>query len=81
MPGATRVVEGVWEGGRLTPEQKNSTTHKVRKYMGYASWYTGQLDGELRSEDWSLNNNITAQDVFTDENKFENASASSDDED
>lgn len=65
MPGSIRILEGVYLGGNLEGiDQSNSI---VREYFGYAAWFGGQLDGELRNSDWDFTNSVTADDIFTDD--------------
>ena len=32
--------------------------------MGFASWFEGQLDGEIQSGGWDLTNRVAADDVW-----------------
>ena len=67
MVGAVRVIEGVYYGGNITQEQRNNPNSIVREFQGYASWFTGQLDGEVLNNDWTYTNAATAAEVFSDE--------------
>jgi len=58
------VIEGVYHGGHLTAEQKANPNTVFREFKGYASWFTGQLDGEVLNNDWTYRNDVTAQEVF-----------------
>lgn len=58
------MIEGVYHGGDLTTIQIEDPQYIVRKYNGYASWFTGQLDGEVLNNDWTFSNTVTATDVF-----------------
>lgn len=60
-----KVLEGVYFGGELR-EYRNDPSFKIFEYYGYAAWFGGQLDGELRNDDWSWENGVTADDVFGD---------------
>jgi putative AlgH/UPF0301 family transcriptional regulator len=63
------VIQGVyWQDGHLEalePYRLDPNT-QIREYMGYASWFEGQLDGEIQSGGWELRNNCKASEVFDD---------------
>lgn len=65
VPGAKQVLEGVWVGGEVDSYRGNPQ-YKINDYYGYAAWFDGQLDGELRHNDWSWHNNAAADQIFTD---------------
>lgn len=58
------MVEGVYFGGQLSSAQKADPATVVREYRGFASWFTGQLDGEVLNNDWTYRNDVTAREVF-----------------
>lgn len=62
-PGATEVLPGLFVGGSLDGFIPNPN-RRVKEFFGYASWFEGQLDGELFNEDWVLTNGITAQEIL-----------------
>jgi len=62
--GAKEIIPGVFYGGELSREQIADPATKVRKYMGYAAWFSGQLDGEVMNNDWSFSNTATADEVW-----------------
>lgn len=62
--GSRRIIEGVYLGGDLSGLEGNPGVI-VRRYYGYASWFPGQLEGEvLNAGGWEHTNAITAADVF-----------------
>ena len=68
IEGATRVIEGVYTGGNVE-SYKNNPDFVVREYYGYAAWFGGQLDGELRRSRaaWTIENNVTFANIFTED--------------
>lgn len=63
--GAKPVIEGVWVGGDVEPYREDPN-YKINEYYGHASWFDGQLDGELRHNDWTWHNNATSEMIFQD---------------
>ena len=66
-PGAERVIEGVYwqkENFEALEPYRSDPAYKINTYMGYASWFEGQLDGEIQSGGWELRNNCRAEEVF-----------------
>ena len=50
VPGSKRVIEGVyWHDGNDTAldQYRNNPAYKINEYYGFASWFEGQLDGEI----------------------------------
>ena len=66
LPGATQVIPGVFVGGDVS-SYIGDPDYKVYEYLGYASWFEGQLDGEIEHNSWILRNDCTAEEVFGDE--------------
>jgi len=62
LPDARRVIEGVYYGGDI--EEAKSRGGRVATFYGYAAWFDGQLDGEIRNQDWTWSNDGTANLVF-----------------
>ncbi len=57
IPGGQQVMKGVYWGGdfaKLTEMIKNGEIdyNKIRFFLGYSGWGTGQLDGELEEKSW-----------------------------
>ncbi len=57
IPGGEKVFEGVYWGGNfesLLPYIKNNDIdfNKVRFFIGYSGWSSGQLDDELKEKSW-----------------------------
>lgn len=64
LQGATRVVDGVYYGGNIE-EAKGRQGARVEAFYGYAAWFDGQLDGEIRNDDWIWSNEVPASLVFS----------------
>lgn len=60
IEGATQIIEGVYLGGDVE-EYTSNPDYIVREYYGIAAWFGGQLDGELRGDSWTFENNVTAE--------------------
>ncbi|MBL0355775.1 MAG: YqgE/AlgH family protein [Chitinophagaceae bacterium] len=57
IPGGMEVMKNIYWGGdfaQLTEMVKNGEAdfNKVRFFIGYSGWATGQLDGELKEKSW-----------------------------
>lgn len=63
LPDAVRVNDGVYYGGDIE-EAKRREGARVEAFYGYAAWFDGQLDGEIRNEDWTWTNEAPAGLVF-----------------
>jgi len=63
LPNATRVIDGVYYGGDVE-EAKRRPGARVETFYGYATWFDGQLDGEIHNEDWTWTNNVPTELVF-----------------
>lgn len=65
LEGATRVIEGVYTGGNVEGF-KDNPVYVVKEYYGYAAWFGGQLDGELRRSRaaWTIHNDTTFDKIF-----------------
>ena len=63
LEGARRIIDGVYSGGDVE-EYRNNPEYHINDYYGYASWFNGQLDGELRHHDWTWHNDVTAAQIF-----------------
>jgi len=57
LPDAKRVMEGVYWGGDIE-EAKRREGARIETFYGYAAWFDGQLDGEIRNEDWTWTNDV-----------------------
>lgn len=58
-------------GGNVD-EYKNNPDYIVREYKGYASWFSGQLDGEiLNGQGWEHTNVVIPRDVLEPEQIFD----------
>lgn len=69
LPNSKRVIRDVYwhDGPESELEQyKANPQYQIREYWGFASWFEGQLDGEIQSGGWELRNNVTAEEVFRD---------------
>jgi putative AlgH/UPF0301 family transcriptional regulator len=67
VPNSKRVINGVyWHDGAATDLQpyRNNAAYKIREYMGFASWFEGQLDGEIQSGGWEMTNRVAAEEVW-----------------
>ena len=42
--------------------------YKLREFVGFASWFDGQLDGEVQAGGWRIKNNISPIEVFDEKN-------------
>jgi putative AlgH/UPF0301 family transcriptional regulator len=65
--GSKRVIEGVyWHDGPRSDlaQYENDPRYKINEYYGFASWFEGQLDGEIQSGGWTMRNNCRANEVF-----------------
>ena len=61
--GAVRVKDGLYFGGEIE-DVFNNEGYIVKQYLGYCSWFPGQLEGELYNEDWVLRNDLSAIDIL-----------------
>lgn len=57
IPGGMEVINGVYWGGdfeKVVEMIKNDAIepHKIRFYIGYSGWSSGQLDDELKEKSW-----------------------------
>ncbi|MBS1576829.1 MAG: YqgE/AlgH family protein [Bacteroidetes bacterium] len=57
IPGGLEVMKGVFWGGdfdKVVDMIKNDEIdqNKIRFYIGYSGWSSGQLDGELKEKSW-----------------------------
>ena len=43
---------------------KNKIRYQINEYYGFASWFDGQLDGEIESGGWTIRNDVVAEEVF-----------------
>lgn len=69
LANSKKVIQGVFwhDGSEAELEQyKNNPEYQIREYWGYASWFEGQLDGEIQAGGWNLRNDLTAEEVFKD---------------
>jgi len=66
VPDSKLIIPGVFMGGELSEEVKLKPETKWRVYKGFASWFEGQLDGEILNNHWTLRNNTTAEEIFSD---------------
>lgn len=67
VAGCREVLPGVFEGGDQAElmERKRNPGVRVREFQGFASWFPGQLEGEvLNGNGWRLHNAVTPDDVF-----------------
>jgi putative AlgH/UPF0301 family transcriptional regulator len=62
-PDAVEILPGLYMGGTIDGFVPNPN-RIVREFYGYASWFEGQLDGELFNDDWTLTNGITALQIL-----------------
>ena len=61
VAGSREVVPGVYEGGDVAGFEGREE-YTIREYHGYASWFQGQLEGEIRnSEGWAIENQVTPE--------------------
>ena len=64
LPDAKRIIDGVFWGGDIE-EAKRRPGARVETFYGRASWFDGQLDGEIRNGDWTWRNeDVSADMVF-----------------
>src|SRR6185295_243147 len=68
ITGGIEVLKGVYWGGdfeKLVEMMKNKTidANKIRFYIGYSGWSTGQLDYEMKEKSW-LTVKATRQLIF-----------------
>ena len=68
ITGGIEVLKGVYWGGdfeKLVEMMKNKTidVNKIRFYIGYSGWSTGQLDYEMKEKSW-LTVKATRQLIF-----------------
>ncbi|KRX01679.1 F-box domain [Pseudocohnilembus persalinus] len=64
VQGARRIIEGLYEGGEIA-EYEDNPNYTIKKYYGYASWFSGQLDGEIRNGNgWQHTNLVTPDHVL-----------------
>lgn len=69
LPGSRKVIEGVyWHDGPKSALKKYKKKKKyiINEYYGFASWFEGQLDGEVQAGGWKLRNDAKASEVFAD---------------
>eukprot|EP00467_Chlorarachnion_reptans_P005216 CAMPEP_0114505620 /NCGR_PEP_ID=MMETSP0109-20121206/10956_1 /TAXON_ID=29199 /ORGANISM="Chlorarachnion reptans, Strain CCCM449" /LENGTH=502 /DNA_ID=CAMNT_0001684083 /DNA_START=206 /DNA_END=1714 /DNA_ORIENTATION=+ len=63
LPDAKRIIDGVYFGGDIE-EARRREGARVESFYGFAAWFQGQLDGEIRNEDWTWTNDASADLVF-----------------
>lgn len=57
VPGGVEVMKGVWWGGDFDKvieliKTGEADPDRIRFYIGYSGWSTGQLDGEMEEKTW-----------------------------
>jgi putative transcriptional regulator len=57
IPGSYEIAKGVYWGGDFEMvvdmiKKKEIKPAKIRFYVGYSGWSSGQLDGELKEKSW-----------------------------
>jgi putative transcriptional regulator len=57
VPGGVEVIKGVWWGGDFDSliqliNSGNIDPAKIRFYIGYSGWGTGQLKAEMQEKTW-----------------------------
>jgi putative transcriptional regulator len=57
VPGGVEVMKGVWWGGDFDSliqliNRGGIDPSKIRFYIGYSGWGTGQLEGEMKEKTW-----------------------------
>jgi putative AlgH/UPF0301 family transcriptional regulator len=63
-PGARRVIDGVFIGGDCESYAGRPGV-VMREFRGYASWFPGQLEGEIHNgHGWTHSNEVSTDDVF-----------------
>eukprot|EP00828_Plagiopyla_frontata_P020897 TRINITY_DN2689_c0_g1_i1.p1 TRINITY_DN2689_c0_g1~~TRINITY_DN2689_c0_g1_i1.p1 ORF type:complete len:301 (+),score=32.01 TRINITY_DN2689_c0_g1_i1:379-1281(+) len=63
-PGARKIIEGVYCDGDIS-QWKDDSNYTIKQFQGYASWFTGQLEGEIKNaHGWLYTNEITANQIF-----------------
>lgn len=66
-PGCRRIIDGVFLGGDVA-QWREDPRYIIHDYHGYASWFAGQLEGEIHNGDsWTFSNEITAEDILNPE--------------
>ena len=63
------IREGLYYGGdfdEITDRIKNAKNpnKEIRFFMGYSGWSVGQLDEEIKNENWITANNISTEDIL-----------------
>ena len=53
----------IWYGGNVDSYRGNEQ-YSIIEFHGFASWFEGQLDGEVQNGGWTIDNNYTADAVF-----------------
>lgn len=68
--GSREICQGVYIGGDVE-RWLNDPEYIVHQYYGYASWFSGQLEGEIRNANgWEYTNDVEHDDVFHPEQMF-----------
>jgi putative AlgH/UPF0301 family transcriptional regulator len=63
IAGSTEIVPGLFLNGDMSSHIGNQN-FRIKEYYGYAAWFEGQLDGELSSNDWTLSNSTTIEEIL-----------------
>lgn len=68
VPGSKKIVDGLWHGGDLNViktiiESDGHDENKLRFFLGYSGWDSGQLEKELENNFW-LVRGINSNDVM-----------------
>jgi putative transcriptional regulator len=64
------IREGLYFGGsfeyiKLLLEKDNSNRHKIRFFLGYSGWNSGQLVRELKEKSWIVADNLTNEEILS----------------
>lgn len=70
IPGAHEVIPGIWVGGDLKEIAKyiqngGELDGKMRFFLGYSGWTSGQLEEEIRKKAWAVQPDVEPEVILS----------------